>query len=111
MLAKADRGTINADGQDLSFVTVSVADKDGRMVPRSKQELKFEVTGPGEIAATDNGDPTDHTSFQSPARAAFNGLALVVIRAKPQGDGGPITLRVTAEGLAPAEVKIEAGRP
>jgi beta-galactosidase len=107
LVIKADRATITGDGRDLSFVTVTVADKDDLMVPRSKPMLKFEISGPGEIVSTDNGDPTDHTSFKSTSRAAFNGLALAIVRAKP-GTSGAITLRVTGEGLAPAEIVLTA---
>jgi beta-galactosidase len=107
LLLKADRPDIDGDGRDLAFVTATVADKDGLRVPRSKSMLKFEVSGPGEIVSTDNGDPTDHTSFQSTGRAAFNGLALAIVRAKP-GAVGPVTLRVSGEGLAPAEVVVTA---
>lgn len=110
LLVKPDRATITTDGRDLSFVTVTVADKDGLMVPRSHPKLKFEISGPGEIVSTDNGDPTDLTSFQSTERAAFNGLALAIVRAKP-GTTAPITVRVTSEGLAPAEVTLNAPRP
>lgn len=107
LLLKADRASFAGDGRDLSFVTATVADKDGLMVPRAKPLLKFEIRGPGEIVSTDNGDATDHTAFQSSARSAFNGLALAIVRAKP-GAAGPITLRVTSEGLAPAEVVLTA---
>ncbi len=106
----ADRTAITADGRDLSFVTAAVLDANGNPVPRSSPKVKFSVSGPGEIVATDNGDPTDHTSFQSPERAAFNGLALAIVRAKPGADG-PITLRVEAGGLAPAETVLNAGHP
>jgi Glycoside hydrolase family 2 C-terminal domain 5 len=78
-----DRAKIQADGSDLSYVTVTVADKSGLMVPRSKNHIQFSVEGPGEIVATDNGDATSLVSFQSPERDAYNGLALVIVRAKP----------------------------
>ena len=65
---------------------------------------------PGEIVSTDNGDPTDHTSFQSTTRAAFIGLALAIVRTKP-GSSGPIIVRVVSEGLAPAEVTLNAAHP
>ena len=42
---KADRASIKADGRDLSFVTVTVADKDGLLVPRSKNRIRFEIRG------------------------------------------------------------------
>lgn len=104
---EADRNTIAADGSDLSFITVSVADKDGLMVPRSHPDLKFTVTGPGEIIATDNGDATDHTSFQSTSRAAFNGLALVIVRSK-LSESGKIELHATSEGLEAGSITVSA---
>ena len=102
---QADRNTIKADGQDLSFVTVTIADKDGLLVPRSKNHVHFDITGPGEIVATDNGDATSFESFQSHERNAFNGLCLVIVRAKA-GESGKIMLRATSEGLAAAEIPI-----
>ena len=90
---------------DLSFVTLTVADKDGAMVPGSHPLVKFEVSGLGEIVSTDNGDATDHTAFKSHKRPAFNGLALAIVRAKP-GSTEPFTLRATADGLTTAETTI-----
>ena len=94
-------------GNDLAFVTVRITDQDGQLVPRAQHRLSFEVAGPGEIAATDNGDATSFESFQSRERAAYNGQALVIIRPK-RGEAGPITLRAKADGLVPAEITITA---
>ncbi len=105
LLAVADHAAIHADGRDLSFVTITVADAQGLLVPGSANALTVTVTGPGELVATDNGDATDHTTFASPERKAFNGLALAIIRLKP-GTTTPVTVRVTAEGLSPAELKV-----
>jgi beta-galactosidase len=100
-----DRAKINADGADLSYVTVTVEDKSGLQVPRSKNHIQFTIDGPGEIVATDNGDATSLVSFQSHERDAYNGLALVIVRAKP-GEAGTIVLKAKADGLAPSETKI-----
>jgi len=102
-----DRAKIQADGKDLSYVTVTVEDKSGLQVPRSKNHIQFSVEGPGEIVATDNGDATSLVSFQSPERDAFNGLALVIVRAKP-GQTGTIVLKAKADGLEAAQTKIAA---
>jgi beta-galactosidase len=104
---KADRNKIQADGQDLSFVTVTVTDKDGLLVPCSKNHIQFSVDGPGEIIATDNGDATSFESFQVPERNAFNGLALVIVRAKA-GHLGHIVLKAESTGLQPAKTDIES---
>src|SRR5436190_16841845 len=102
----ADRAKIHADGSDLSFVTVKIADKDGLMVPRTKNLLKFEISGPGEIAAVDNGDATSFEPFQASQRKAYNGLALVIVRSKA-GESGAVRLRATSQGLNSAQTTLE----
>ncbi len=104
-----DRNDIRADGSDLSFVTVTVADKAGLLVPRSKNAIHFEIEGPGEIVATDNGDATSFESFQAPERKAFNGLALVIVRAKA-GQAGTIKLTAKSEGLTAGSTTIQQWR-
>ena len=105
LLLKADHPSVKADGQDLSFVTVTVADNNGLLVPRSHNRIRFALTGPGEIVAVDNGDPTNLESFQAKERNAFNGLCLVIVRTKAAQRGG-IRLKAQADGLATAEIVI-----
>jgi beta-galactosidase len=107
LVVSADRAQLRADGKDLSFVTVSIVDKDGRPVPRTHDRITFKLSGPGEIAATDNGDATDLESFQSPQRKAFNGLALAIVKTKA-GEGGKLTLSASAEGLEGAQVTLDS---
>src|SRR5205085_3516713 len=109
LMLKADRTTINADGYDLSFITVTVADKDGLLVPRSRNRARFEISGPGEVVAVDNGDATSLESFQSKERAAFNGLILVIVRSK-SGQPGNIRLKAQADGLSGEEILIRSTR-
>ncbi|HEX8138087.1 MAG TPA: beta-galactosidase GalB [Pyrinomonadaceae bacterium] len=103
----ADRRALRADGSDLSFVTVTVADKEGLLVPRSKNRIRFQLTGPGEIVAVDNGDATSHESFQAKERAAYNGLCLVIVRTRA-GEPGSIRLTASADGLQGAELLIRS---
>jgi beta-galactosidase len=81
-----DRATIRADGRDLSFITVRVVDRNGELAPRANDRIRFSIQGSGEIVATDNGDPTSFVPFPSHEREAFNGLALVIVRAKAGAD-------------------------
>ncbi|HEX5217520.1 MAG TPA: glycoside hydrolase family 2 TIM barrel-domain containing protein [Vicinamibacterales bacterium] len=109
----ADRAQIRADGQDLSFVTVRVVDAKGRLCRAcGNQSIAFTLTGGGSIAGVDNGDPTNHEPFVGATKTAathraFNGLALVVIRA-PKG-AATLNLSATAAGLTPATTAIRAG--
>lgn len=102
-----DRRVIQADGRDLSFVTVTVTDQSGWTVPRAGDRVHLDVEGPGEIVATDNGDPTSFESFQSHDRNAFNGLCLVIIRGKA-GQPGSVRLTATADGLKMGTASIKA---
>jgi beta-galactosidase len=101
----ADRDTVESNGNDLAFVTVTVIDKDGKLVPRSRNAIRFTIDGPGEIVATDNGDATSHAPFQLAERESYNGMCLAVVRAK-QGETGVITLRAESDGLKEAELQI-----
>jgi beta-galactosidase len=55
-----DRATINADGEDVSVVTVAVTDAQGRVVPLASNLVHFELDGPGKILGVGNGDPSSH---------------------------------------------------
>lgn len=106
---KADRSTIRADGSDLSFVTVRIADRNGSTVPRADNRLRFTIDGPGEIVATDNGDSTNLEAFPSRERNAFNGYCLVIIRGQA-GRAGTITLRAESPTLQDTVIRISAAR-
>jgi beta-galactosidase len=110
LVATPDRAAIRADGRDLSFVTVRVVDAEGRPAHRANDRIRFTVHGPGEIVATDNGDPTSFVPFGSHEREAFSGLALVIVRATP-GSAGPITVTASADGLADAITVLTASPP
>jgi len=105
--AIADRSQIVADGKDLAFITVKITDKEGLTVPRSNNRIEFSIEGPGEIVATDNGDSYNLESFASHQREAFNGLALVIVRAK-SGEKGTITVTAKSNGLDETKVTIKS---
>jgi len=55
-----DRPTLNANGEDVSVITVSVADAQGRVVPVASNPVHFTLGGPGKILGVGNGDPSCH---------------------------------------------------
>jgi beta-galactosidase len=105
LMMSADRSELNAtDKTDLSFITVRVSDESGVTVPRTHNLIRFSIEGEGEIVATDNGNPISFESFQAPQRKAFNGLALVIVKAK-QG-AKAFTVKAEADGLLSANMLI-----
>lgn len=107
LMASSDRNTLKADGKDLSFITVQIADKEGWMIPRTNNRIEFSIDGPGEIVATDNGDPSNMEAFSSSSRQAFNGMALVIIRSKA-GQSGTIKIKMQSTGLKETRVELNS---
>ena len=100
-----DRTTIDADGRDVSVVTVSVTDDQGRTVPTADNLVKFTITG-GKLIGVGNGDPASHESDKASERHVFAGLCQAIVQSTK--DVGPITFTATGEGLATATVTIQA---
>ncbi|MCC8145856.1 MAG: DUF4982 domain-containing protein [Bacteroidales bacterium] len=104
---EVDRKEMKADGYDLIHITAKIQDPDGLTVPRANNLVYFQVDGPAEIIATDNGDPTSHESFQNKHIKAFNGLGLVILRSK-KGETGKITLEATSENLLKSTIELKS---
>lgn len=104
----ADRTKIQADGQDLSFITVEIQDKEGVWEPNADNQLTFEVKGTGTIVAVGNADLKDTDSYIGHQRKAWKGRAIVVVKSTRKA--GKITLKVTSPGLAPATLSVRTGK-
>ena len=102
----AEKTELKNDGTDLSFIRVAVVDSQGRVVPRSKNHLKFFVTGPAEIIATDNGDATSLLPFQLSERDAYNGLALVILLSQYMKQG-KVVLTLESKGLPNQKIALK----
>ena len=83
---------LKADGQDMAFVTISLIDKNGTMIPNADDQLTFSVNGAGKFRAVCNGDATSLEPFTKPTMKLFSGQLVVVVQAgkKP----GNLTLTV-----------------
>ena len=97
IILNPDRKTIKADGEDISFITVSVVDKNGIPCPTATNQLKFKVTGEGIYKAACNGDATSLEQFHLPTMKLFSGKLVILIQSK--NIKGNAELTVTAKGL------------
>lgn len=102
----ADRTTLTADGEDMSFVTISMEDENGNPVENAADYVRASVEGPGRILGMDNGDSTDYDPYKTTVRKLFSGKLLVVVGSTNQA--GEITLKVEGEGLESAELILSA---
>jgi beta-galactosidase len=103
-----DRSQVAANGEDLAYVTVELADADGTPIyARSEdREVRVTVFGPGTLAGLGSGDPQDPASFESGRRKTFHGRAVAAVRAGTEA--GPITIQVDAEGLPGRTIRIDS---
>jgi beta-galactosidase len=60
LMLTADRAALDADGEDVSLVTVAVIDAQNRIFPVATNLVEFELSGPGRILGVGNGDPSCH---------------------------------------------------
>lgn len=102
--ASADRTEISADGEDLSYITVDITDKDGNVVPDAENNVKFTVEGEGKLIGVDNGRQDDHQSYQDDNRNAFAGKVLAIVQSTK--NAGEIKVTASAEGLESSTVTI-----
>lgn len=100
-----DRAEINGDGSDLSFITVTVVDRNNIPVPHASNLVKFRIDGPGAIAGVDNGSQTSMEPFRADYRKACNGKCLAVVKAGKQK--GEIRITASSEGLPDATVVVK----
>ena len=93
-----DRTEIDADGYDLSFITVKIEDAEGNFCPLADNLVNFNIEGPATIAAVGNGNAATTEPFQANYRKAFNGLCMLIIKSKT-GEAGTIKITASSENL------------
>jgi beta-galactosidase len=100
-----DRETIIANGEDMSFVTVRILDKDGNLCPNADNLVNFAIEGEGTIAAVGNGNAATTEPFQANYRKAFNGLCMLFV--KSSKTVGKISIKANSKGLQSASVAVK----
>lgn len=102
--AVADRTVIEADGQDLAFITIEIKDAKGNIAPNAACQLTATIKGNAAIAAAGNADMQDLTPYTSHVFKTYKGRALIVVKGIHKS--GKATLTLTSPGLQPAKVNL-----
>lgn len=100
----ADKQTLAADGNDLSYITVALTDKDGTLCPDASDKIRVEVSGAGTFQGICNGDATSLESFVKPEMHLFHGMLVATVRSghKPE----TITVKVSTESGITQSINI-----
>ncbi|MEQ1642703.1 MAG: glycoside hydrolase family 2 TIM barrel-domain containing protein, partial [Pyrinomonadaceae bacterium] len=108
IILSADKATVANDWNDVVYVSATVVDANGIMVPSANHIISFDTTGSGAVAAVDSADNADHDPFQAKRRKAFQGICFALIKANRST--GRITVTASAPGLASAKITLGVGR-
>lgn len=102
---KADKASIKNDGYDLVYVTVSVVDKDGNLIPNANDLINFEVTGGGKLVGVDNGYQANLDSFKANSCKVYNGKCIAIIQSNGKKEN--IELKAsTGNGISNSAIEI-----
>ena len=105
LVLSANRDTLTANGDDLAYITIQVADKEGNIIPTDNRRIEFAVKGAGTFEATANGDPTCTLSFQEPVMDLFSGAATAIVRSG--NESGNLIFTAKAKGVKPTTLIIQ----
>lgn len=102
----ADKTTLFANGEDMAFIEISLADRDGITVENARNRINVEVSGAGRLVGLDNGDSTDYEEYKASSRKLFGGRLMAMIASKKEA--GDIGVRVTSKGLPEKKIALRA---
>ena len=97
---------LKADGEDMTFITVNILDKDGILVPDADNSIQVGVTGAADFKGICNGDATSTEVFTKPTMKTFHGQLVIGIQSN--GKQGDATIKVTGKGLKPATLTVNS---
>lgn len=108
--ATAEKSTIDADGYDLSYISVDVTDANGNIDPNASNTINFKLSGNGKIVGVDNGDATETSKFKPTSSTsanikAFSGKALVIVQSTKEA--GSFTLTASSGNLQSSSVNVK----
>lgn len=102
---EADRTELAASDSDLSFVMISLTDKQGNLFSSTDRKVTIDIEGPGVVQGFGSADPESEENFFDRERTTFDGMVLAVIRPT---EAGTITVKVAADGCKQQTIQINA---
>ena len=104
----ADRSVMTAGGQDLSFITVEVIDREGRVCPNAAIPCEAIVKGQGTLLSFASADLKDCEPYTSPRVTTWKGRALLVVRSSQKKGKAQVCIK---SSLPTASIFIQSTTP
>ena len=100
-----DGPDLNANGRDVTHLTVEIVDDRGDLVPGATNLVSFDLQGAASIIGVDNGNPISHEDYKAEQRFAWHGRCLAIVQAGRKA--GPVRIIASAAGLRDAAVELK----
>lgn len=97
--------TLTPDWNDVAYLTATLEDANGTVIPDSETRVHFSISGPAKIVAVGNGNLFDHDAFHANDRKLYDGNAIAIVRAT--APSGNVTVTATVEGLPNASITLK----
>ncbi|GAB3905081.1 glycoside hydrolase family 2 TIM barrel-domain containing protein [Mucilaginibacter boryungensis] len=104
ILLTVDKSKIANIWDDVAYVTATVVDANGVPCPNGNHVIDFNITGPGVITVTDNGDLANHDAFPLHARHTYRGKCIAIIKGSAIGKA---IIKATSQGLADGTITVD----
>ncbi len=103
---EAENTNLKADGMDLQYVKVYAIDSKGRKVYSANGEVTFEISGPANLYAVDNGDHYSNAVFEGNKVQMHHGFAMAILRSGIEP--GKVKIKVNVSGFKPNQIIIQS---
>lgn len=105
LIVTPERHAIKADGHDLVYVNIDIADEMNRIVTDASVKLNVSLSGEGFIAGFGTGNPVTDEDYTENETISFRGHASAIIRSGYKA--GKAVLTVTAPDMEKVQLQIE----
>jgi hypothetical protein len=99
-----DKSYIKADGMDLAFVTIQLADQNGNMNLFEKKNVSINIDGPAILQGFGSAAPSGEENYQAASCMTDDGKAMAVVRAGTEA--GDVHITVQADDCDQKTVSI-----
>lgn len=101
---QADRRVLCANGEDLSYLLISLTDEQGILKNSETVKVSVSVEGAGSLQGFGSADPFSEENFYDRERTTYRGIVLAVIRAGLEP--GEIQVTICAQGFESEKIVL-----